>query len=82
MQWDAEMGSLRTADVFPESYVCRSQAKKWAAQGVLAGGRRRQWEVGLDKQNNNFARESGFSVRHFFAVTVHDCDVKMPNFTF
>ena len=34
------MGSLRTADVFPETlYVCRSQAKKWAAQGVLAGAR-------------------------------------------
>ena len=39
MQWDAEMGSLRTADVFPETYVYRSQAKKWAAQGVLAGAR-------------------------------------------
>ena len=33
------MGSLRTADVFPETYVCPSQAKKWAAQGVLAGAR-------------------------------------------
>ena len=33
------MGSLRTADVFPETYVYRSQAKKWAAQGVLAGAR-------------------------------------------
>ena len=35
--------------------------------------------IGLDWQNNNFARASRLFV-HFFAVAVYN--VKMPNFTF
>ena len=37
--------------------------------------------VGLDRQNNNFARASRFLV-HFFAVTTRLYHVKVPNFTF
>ena len=37
--------------------------------------------IGLDWQNNNFARASHFVV-HFFLSSLHDYDVKMPNFTF
>ena len=33
--------------------------------------------IGLDKQNNNFARAS-----NFFFPSLHDYDVKVPNFTF
>ena len=38
-------------------------------------------KIGLDQQNNNFARASRFLV-NFFAVTVIDYDVKVPTFTF
>ena len=37
--------------------------------------------VGLDRQNNNFARASRFLV-HFFAVTTRLYHMKVPNFTF
>ena len=36
---------------------------------------------GLYQQNNNFARALPFSV-HFLAILLHDCDLKLPNFTF
>ena len=38
-------------------------------------------EIGLYQQNNNFARALPFSV-HFLAVMLHDCDMKLPYFTF
>ena len=37
--------------------------------------------IGLDKQNNNFARASRYFV-HFSLLSLHDYDVKRPNFTF
>ena len=37
--------------------------------------------IGLDWQNNNFARASRF-FEHFFKLSLHDCNVKVPNFTF
>ena len=37
--------------------------------------------IGFDKQNNNFARTSRFFA-HFFLPSLHDYDVKMPDFTF
>ena len=41
--------------------------------------KQRRRRVGLDWQNNNFARASRF----FFSLpSLHDYDVKMPNFTF
>ena len=36
--------------------------------------------IGLDKQNNNFARASHFFVH--FSLSLHDYDVKLPNFMF
>ena len=36
--------------------------------------------IGLNKQNNNFARASRFLV-HFF-LSLYDYNVKVPNFTF
>ena len=46
--------------------------------------RRRQRErkkaIGLDKQNNNFARASGFL--HISLPSLNDYNVKLPNFTF
>ena len=37
--------------------------------------------IGLDKQNNYFARVSGFS-RYISLSSLHDYNVKLPNFTF
>ena len=37
--------------------------------------------ISLDWQNNNFARAPRFFV-HFFLPSLHDYDVKLPNFTF
>ena len=37
--------------------------------------------IGLEKQNNNFARASNAFVR-FFLPSLHDYDVNVPNFTF
>ena len=45
--------------------------------------RRRQWKqrkkktIGLISKQNNFAREAHFFV-HFFAVVLHDDNVKLP----
>ena len=44
------------------------------------GQRERKKAVGLDWQNNNFARASRFFV--LFSPSLHDYDVKIPNFTF
>ena len=38
--------------------------------------------TGLDWQNNNFARASRFYVHFFSLLSLHDYDVKLPNFTF
>ena len=35
--------------------------------------------IGLDKQNNNFARDHAFL--HISYPSLHDCDMKLPNFT-
>ena len=38
--------------------------------------------TGLDWQNNNFARASRFFVHFFSLPSLHDYEVKLPNFTF
>ena len=38
--------------------------------------------IGLDWQNNNFTRASRFFVHFFILPSLHDYDVKLPNFTF
>ena len=44
--------------------------------------RERQKSLGFDWQNNYSARASRFFVHVHFLPSLHDCDVKVPNFTF
>ena len=58
--------------------VARDRGKKLASRddGNLNGYK----AIGLDWQNNNFARASHFM--YISLPSLHDYDVKMPNFTF